>query len=260
MRPRRAGRDARGTFQVRAWLPAACACLLLVEPVSARVEKPTVVAEEFFMLLARQDYEGAAALCASTDVESLEQLKAQAGEKQAGAVKLPDMIRDAFFLMHGQNNPAMMQKYADGETIMPRRIAFYVPGQHYIIGNFAAVFTRETYVLGRDDTGPVREDPRKLWIDPTNVLSQVRDEAYFKQWWIWEDERLTMPGLLWMVKEGNRWKIDLFGGAVPRDAFKDILEWHFGRDVFEQQEGEAQSPAQPGGAPSGPSAPAPAGP
>jgi hypothetical protein len=150
-------------------------------------------------------------------------------------LELSKLLADTFFLLQGQNNPAMLGKLQDGENILPQRIAFFVPGQYYIIGNFAVVFTRETYVLAHADTGPVRDDPRKLWIDPTNVLSKVRDEAYFKQWWVWQNDDLTMPGLLWLVKEKNDWKIDLFGGAVPRRAFQDILRWHFGRDVFEEE-------------------------
>jgi hypothetical protein len=136
--------------------------------------------------------------------------------------------------MQGQDNAKMAKKSQDGETILPKKIGFFVPGQHYIVGNYAVVFTRETYELAHPDTGPVRDDPRKLWIDPTNVLSQVRDEAYFKQWWVWEDDRVTMPGLLWLVKERNKWRIDLYSGIVPRKAFYKILRWHFGRDVFEE--------------------------
>jgi hypothetical protein len=208
----------------------------------AKVEKPTVVAEEFFRLLAAQQYEAAADLLCAADRDSARQLQAQASA-QAPAVELPKLLADTFFLLQGQTNAAMVKKLQDGETILPQRITFFVPGQYYVIGNFAAVFTREIYELARADTGPVRDDPRKLWIDPTNVLSKVRDEAYFKQWWLWENESLTMPGLVWMVKERSEWKVDLFGATVPRKAFKEILRWHFGRDVFEE---EKPAKAQPG--------------
>lgn len=227
---------------------------LLPGAIWAKVEKPTSTAEEFFRLLAAQQFEAAAELLCASD-------RASAGQLQGGdlAVDLPKLLSDTFFLLQGQSNEAMLKKLQDGETVLPQRITFFVPGQYYVIGNFAVVFTRETYEISRANTGQVRDDPRKLWIDPTNVLSKVRDEAYFKQWWVWENDALTMPGLIWMVKERSEWKVDLFGGTVPRKAFKEILRWHFGRDVFEE---EKPAPVKTGGAPRKPAAkgsPAPGG-
>ncbi len=222
------------------------ALAILPGTVWSKVEKPTLAAEEFFRLLAAQQYEPAADLLCASDRASASQL--QAGDRK---VDLAQLLSDTFFLLQGQSNTAMLKKLQDGETLLPQRISFFVPGQYYVIGNFAVVFTRETYEIARADTGPVRDDPRKLWIDPTNVLSKVRDEAYFKQWWVWENESLTMPGLIWMVKERSEWKVDLFGGTVPRKAFQEILRWHFGRDVFEEEKPAA---AKPGGAPQKPAA------
>ncbi len=218
----------------------------------SKTEKPTVVAEEFFRLLADQEYSDAAELLSSADSSAVVKLKKQMG-KQGKSVKLEKILAESFYLMQGQSNSGMGKK-KDAETLMPQRISFFVPGQHYIVGNFAAVFTRETYEIAHADTGPVRDDPRKLWVDPTNVLSKVRDESYFKQWWVWEGDRLTMPGLIWMIKEKNVWKIDLFAGSVPRRAFDKDLRLYFGRDVFEadknaqKKKSEPQKPTSPSAA------------
>jgi len=228
------------------WICSIGLLVALPAIVLAKTEKPTVVAEEFFRFLSQSDYESAADLLSAADHAAVRNLQVQTGEQAKQELQLPKILTDTFFLMQGQNNNTEITKPQDGETIMPRRITFFVPGQYYIVGNFAAVFTRETYELAHADTGPVRDDPRKLWIDPTNVLSKVRDEAYFKQWWIWEEDRLTMPGLVWLIKEKNGWKVDLFGSAVSRKAFLDILRWHFGRNVFEEDnpKKEKSQPAQ----------------
>lgn len=224
----------------------------LALPGAAKTEKPTFAAEEFFRALNQRQYEEAADLLSASDHAAVEQLGARAGSKSSRAVTLPAVLAQTFALMHGQANAAQSGKGREGETLMPQRIGFFVPGQYYVIGKYAAVFTRETYDIAHADTGPVRDDPRKLWIDPTNVLSKVRDEAYFKQWWVWEDDHLTMPGLVWLVREADGWKIDLFGGGVPRKAFADILRWHFGRDVFEEE--KSKTPAA-SAAPANPPAP-----
>jgi len=183
------------------WICSIGLLVALPAIVLAKTEKPTVVAEEFFRFLSQSDYESAADLLSAADHAAVRNLQVQTGEQAKQELQLPKILTDTFFLMQGQNNNTEITKPQDGETIMPRRITFFVPGQYYIVGNFAAVFTRETYELAHADTGPVRDDPRKLWIDPTNVLSKVRDEAYFKQWWIWEEDRLTMPGLVWLLKK-----------------------------------------------------------
>jgi|GEM_PF-5596223 len=216
-------------------------------PAFAANQKPTEVVEDFFTFLQTKDYAAAAELLSSDDRKNFESLKAKAAAAGKPMMELSDVLANSFFLMQGQENSKMTKKAQDGETILPKRVGFFVPGQHYIVGNFAVVFTRETYELAHADTGPVRDDPRKLWIDPTNILSQVRDEAYFKQWWVWEEDRLTMPGLLWMVKERNKWRIDMYSGTVPRKAFDKILRWHFGRDVFEEQKPKPKAAA--GGTP-----------
>lgn len=206
-------------------------CLAAI-PAWGKAEKPTTVAEEFFRLLAAKEYAEAGELLSSADQAAVATLKSHMGAKGKN-VNLEKILADSFYLMQSsQSNPGMVKKN-DAETIMPERITFFVPGQHYIVRNYAAVFTRETYEMAHNNTGPVRDDPRKLWVDPTNVLSKVRDEAYFKQWWVWEEDRLTMPGLLWMVKEKNVWKVDLFAGTVPRRAFDADLFLYFGRNVFE---------------------------
>jgi len=213
----------------------------LPEILEARTEKPTVVVEEFYRLLRMKQYAEAAKLLSSADKRNIKALKTQAakavkaGKKDQPIPTAETILADLFFLMHGTDNEKMLRKSQDGETIMPERIGFFVPGQHYIIGNYAIVFTRETYEIAHENTGPVRDDPRKLWIDPTNALSQVRDEAYFKQWWVWEGDRLIMPGCIWLVKEGREWRIDLLSGVVPRKSFRKILRWHFGRNVFEEK-------------------------
>jgi hypothetical protein len=225
-----------------AMLAAAALLATWAAPAWAKTEKPTAVAEEFFRLLAAKDYAEAADLLSSADQAALTSLKSQMGTKGKN-INLEKILADSFYMLQAaDSNPAMAKKN-DAETIMPERVSFYVPGQHYIERSFAAVFTRETYELAHNNTGPVRDDPRKLWVDPTNVLSKVRDEAYFKQWWVWEGDRLTMPGLLWMVKEKNSWKIDLFAGAVPRRAFDADLFLYFGRDVFESDKSAKKKPA-----------------
>jgi hypothetical protein len=227
---------------------------LAVLPAWAKTEKPTAVAEEFFRLLAAKDYAEAAELLSSADQAAVATLKSQMGAKGKN-VNLEKILADSFYLMQSADaNPGMAHK-KDAETIMPERVSFYVPGQHYVVRNFAAVFTRETYELAHNNTGPVRDDPRKLWIDPTNVLSKVRDEAYFKQWWVWEEDRLTMPGLLWMVKEKNDWKVDLFAGSVPRRAFDADLYLYFGRDIFENDKNVKKSAAPAGQKTSSPKSP-----
>lgn len=228
-------------------------CLLIgVNPAWSKTEKPTLVAADFFRSLTLKQFDEAAALLCTADHQAAAELRKNAAAQKAQAVTLEKVLEESFFLLFGQQNAGMVKKNQDGETIMPQRIGFYVPGQYYEIGKFAVVFTRETYEIARADTGPVRDDPRKLWIDPTNALSKVRDEAYFKQWWVWEGDSLTMPGLVWMIKERNAWKIDFFGTAVPRKAFDKILFWHFGRSVFET---EGEKPAASGAAPSGPKRP-----
>ena len=223
-------------------------CLIfgIAHVVSARVEKPSMIAEEFYRCLRYKKYKAAIDLLSSADKRNFAALQTgfpsrspdadpDGSAVQTGAPpRLADILSEQFFLMYGQKNEKMIRKSQSGETIMPQRIGFFVPGQYYIVGNFAVVFTRETYEIAPADTGPVRDDPRKLWVDPTNVLSKIRDEAYFKRWWVWKDNRLTMPGLLWMVKENKQWKIDLFSGVVPRKAFRGILRWHFGREVFKE--------------------------
>jgi hypothetical protein len=52
-----------------------------------------------------------------------------------------------------------------------------------------------------------------------------------------------MPGLIWMVKEKNLWKIDLFAGTVPRRAFDEDLHLYFGRDIFESDKSAKNKPA-----------------
>ncbi len=229
-------------------LGSMCLIFGIVHEVIARVEKPSVIAEEFYRCLRYKRYKAVIQLLSSADKRNFAALQAGYASGSAGAdvasddpaahtgskPRLADILSEQFFLMYDRKNEMMTQKSQSGETIMPQRIGFFVPGQYYIVGNFAVVFTRETYEIARTDTGPVRDDPRKLWVDPTNELSKVRDEAYFKRWWIWEENRLTMPGLLWMVKENKKWKIDLFSGVVPRKAFRGILRWHFGRDVFKE--------------------------
>jgi len=226
------------------FLVSMCLIFGIVHEVTARVEKPSVIAEEFYRCLRYKRYKAAVELLSSADKRNFAAMQAGFASSPPGAAsdesaaqtssppRLADTLSEQFFLMYGRKNEKMIRKSQSGETIMPQRIGFFVPGQYYIIGNFAVVFTRETYEIDPADTGPVRDDPRKLWVDPTNELSKVRDEAYFKRWWVWEDNRLTMPGLLWMVKEKKKWKIDLFSGVVPRKAFRGILRWHFGREVF----------------------------
>ncbi|MCD4814272.1 hypothetical protein K8S19_11345 [bacterium] len=217
----------------------------------ARTEKPTIVVEEFFRLINMKNFEDASELVTRADRRNVAALKikakkaAKAGKQVAEPPDMASILGDMFFLVQGQENKKMMKKSQDGETIMPEKIGFFVPGQFYIVGNFAVVFTREIYIIGRDNTGPVRDDPRKLWIDPTNELSKVRDEAYFKQWWVWEDNTLTMPGVIWLVKERREWRIDLLSGVVPRKSFKKILRWHFGRDVFEEEKKQPQAGRPP---------------
>ncbi len=243
-------------------------CLIfgIVHEVTARVEKPSVIAEEFYRCLRYKRYTAAVELLSSADKRNFAAMQAGFASSPPGAAsdesaaqtgsppQLADTLSEQFFLMYGRKNEKMIRKSQSGETIMPQRIGFFVPGQFYIIGNFAVVFTRETYEIAPADTGPVRDDPRKLWVDPTNELSKVRDEAYFKRWWVWEDNRLTMPGLLWMVKEKKKWKIDLFSGVVPRKAFRGILRWHFGREVFKEPKtgtasGKSEVPASKPSAP-----------
>ncbi len=226
--------------------------VFLPGPLAARTEKPSLVAEEFYRLLRLRQYDEATELLTTADrgnIAALRKKAAQAAESGKTTQPLPDaaaILTDLFFLMHGTENQKMLKKAQDGETIMPERIGFFVPGQYYVVGNYAVVFTRETYEISPDNTGPVRDDPRKLWIDPTNALSKVRDEAYFKQWWVWEGDRLVMPGILWLVKEKRDWRIDLLSGVVPREAFRKILRWHFGRDVFEEKpKTPAEAPAPP---------------
>lgn len=242
-----------GRFRLGFLLPCLLVWLIASLPSSpaARTEKPSLVAEEFYRLLRMRQFDEASELLTQTDrdnIESLRKKAAQAAQGGKNAQSVPDaatILTDLFFLMFGNENQKMLKKAQDGETIMPERIGFFVPGQYYVVGNYAAVFTRETYEISPDNTGPVRDDPRKLWIDPTNELSKVRDEAYFKQWWVWEGERLVMPGILWLVKEKRNWRIDLLSGVVPREAFRKILRWHFGRDVFEEKKPEAAESGQP---------------
>ncbi len=210
------------------WLPASA---------SAKLEKPTLTVEDFFRFIRGKHYEEAADLLSRSDQNNFKtmvvKLKASGQNEAAASYSLGGLIKDQFFLMHGRDNAKMAKKSGDGEVILPDKVGFFVPGQYYIVGNYAVVFTRETYDLPEEKTGPVRDDPRKLWVDPTNDLSKIRDEAYFKQWWVWENNYLTMPGVIWLVKERREWRIDLFSGAVPKSAFRGVLKWHFGRDIFE---------------------------
>ncbi len=218
-------------------LSAACLFFAAVPAAVARTEKPTVVVEDFFRLLAQKQYGEAAELLTNIDRKNLTALKNKAAKAGPRAQPVPDIetiLADLFFLMHSEKNEKMLKKSQDGETILPTRISFFVPGQHYIVGRYAVVFTRETYELTPELTGPVRDDPRKLWIDPTNELSKVRDEAYFKQWWVWEGDRLIMPGVVWLLRENRVWRIDLLSGIVPRESFRKILRWHFGREILEE--------------------------
>lgn len=219
-------------------LGAACLFFAAVPAAVARTEKPTVVVEDFFRLLAQKQYAEAAELLTDVDRKNLTALKNKAAKAGPRAQPVPDIetiLADLFFLMHSEKNEKMLKKSQDGETILPTRISFFVPGQHYIVGRYAVVFTRETYELTPELTGPVRDDPRKLWIDPTNELSKVRDEAYFKQWWVWEGDRLIMPGVVWLLLENRVWRIDLLSGIVPRESFRKILRWHFGREILEEK-------------------------
>jgi hypothetical protein len=230
--------------KIAAQVVVGAACLLLaVAPAAvARMEKPTVVVEDFFRLISQKQYAEAAELLTSADRQNLAALK----KKAAKAGPVPDIetvLADLFFLMYSEENKKMLKKSQDGETLLPTRISFFVPGQHYIVGRYAVVFTRETYELTPELTGPVRDDPRKLWIDPTNELSKVRDEAYFKQWWVWEGDRLVMPGVVWLLKENRVWRIDLLSGIVPRESFRKILRWHFGREILEEKP-KTPAPAQ----------------
>ncbi|MEW6515873.1 MAG: hypothetical protein AB1439_03060 [candidate division FCPU426 bacterium] len=230
----------------RAVAGALCVMFAGVLTASARTEKPTVVVEDFFRLLSQKQYAEAAELLSSADLQNLESLRkktAKAGKRTQAVPDIETVLSDLFFLMFSDENKKMMKKAQDGETILPRRIHFFVPGQHYIVGRYAVVFTRETYELAPELTGPVRDDPRKLWIDPTNELSKVRDEAYFKQWWVWEGDRLTMPGVVWLVKENRIWRIDLLSGVVPRESFRKILRWHFGREILEEKKKAETPPA-----------------
>jgi hypothetical protein len=216
----------------------------LPKPLDARTEKPTIVVEDFYRLVRMKQYSEAAELLSSIDKKAIKMINkkakqvSKAGKKDQPIPTAEAILADMFFLMHDQENKKMAKKGKDGETIMPDKIGFFVPGQFYVVGNYALVFTRETYEIAHDNTGPVRDDPRKLWIDPTNSLSKVRDEAYFKRWWIWDGDHLIMPGCVWLVKERRQWRIDLLSGAVPRKSFTKILRWHFGRNVFEEKKKE----------------------
>jgi hypothetical protein len=234
--------------KIAAQVVMGAACLLLaVAPVAvARMDKPTVVVEDFFRLISQKQYTEAAELLTSADLQNLTALKKKVSKAGPRAQPVPDIetvLADLFFLMYSEENKKMLKKSQDGETILPTRVSFFVPGQHYIVGRYAVVFTRETYELTPELTGPVRDDPRKLWIDPTNELSKVRDEAYFKQWWIWEGDRLIMPGVVWLLKENRVWRIDLLSGIVPRESFRKILRWHFGREILEEKP-KTPAPAQ----------------
>ena len=232
-----------------AWIQRATLFLCLMswlscvmpQQLEAGTEKPTVVVEDFYRLLRLKQFSEAAELLSLVDKKMVKMINtkakqvARAGKKDQTIPTAETILTDMFFLMHEQENKKMMKKGKDGETIMPERIGFFVPGQHYIVGNYAIVFTRETYEIAHEDTGPVRDDPRKLWIDPTNAFSKIRDEAYFKRWWVWEGDRLIMPGCVWLVKERSEWRIDLISGVVPRKSFTKILRCHFGRDIFEEK-------------------------
>lgn len=228
------------------WLPATAL---------AKMDKPTLTVEDFFRFIRSKRYEDAADLLSRNDKNNfkimLGKLKASGQADAAKTYSLGVLVKDQFFLMHGQENSKMAKKSGDGDVILPNKIGFYVPGQYYIVGNYAVVFTREIYDLAEEKTGPVRDDPRKLWVDPTNDLSKIRDEAYFKRWWAWENNFLTMPGVLWLVKERQEWRIDLFSGSVPKTAFRGVLKWHFGRDIFaDMAAGKRKKPrAKPSQAP-----------
>jgi hypothetical protein len=203
---------------------------------------PTQIADEFFRLLQSRDFAGAAEYLSASDHQKFQDLKHEVPAKNAPQVDLVAALTDMFFLLQGQENKVMVEKAKSGDVILPERIRFFIPGQFYLQGQYAVVFTREMYDIRAQDTGAVRDDPRKLWIDPTNFLSRLRDEPWFKQYWEWTDNQLTMPGLIWLVKENNQWKIDLFSGGVPKTAFRKTLKWHFRRDVFEEV--KAPSPAK----------------
>ncbi|MBN1596241.1 hypothetical protein JW933_09975, partial [candidate division FCPU426 bacterium] len=119
----------------------------------ARTEKPTVVAEEFFRLLQLKRYTEAAELLCAADHKAIKTVARKAslvkgaGKPEQEVPTAQSTLADLFFLMHETENPKMIAKGKDAETIMPKRIGFFVPGQHYIIGNYALVFTRETYEI-----------------------------------------------------------------------------------------------------------------
>jgi len=219
---------------------------MLPQDLYAKMDKPTIIAEDFYRYILSKRYEDAAELLSKNDKRNFRQLKtklAQTGKGNSSNYELSTLIENQFFLVHGQTNKKMKGKSGDGETILPSKVSYYVPGQYYVVGNFAVVFTRETYDIEQDKTGPVRDDPRKLWIDPTNDLSKIRDEAYFKRWWVWEDNQLTMPGVIWLIKDRQEWRIDLISGSVPKKAFRGILKWHFGRDIFDNSSSKEKSSA-----------------
>lgn len=221
--------------------------LISATSVRAKFEKPTAVVEDFYRLLQIQHYAEASELLSTADKTNLQSLKKKADLDHAAMPNLEKALADHFFMLQDQENSPMRRKAGNGDVIMPVKVGFFVPGQYYMVGKYAVVFTRETYELIREDTGPVRDDPRKLWMDPTNDLSKLRDEPYFKEWWVWEDVRLTMPGMVWLVREDSGWKIDLFSGSVPKKAFRKILHWHFGRDIFETMQSKpAEAAAKPG--------------
>lgn len=62
-----------------------------------------------------------------------------------------------------------------------------------------------------------------IWMDPSNDLSKVRSEDYVKRRWEWEGNQLIMPGVIWLVKEPEGWRIDLVSGTVPKTAFRKYL-------------------------------------
>lgn len=219
--------------------------LFLPSLVTAVTEKPTLIAEDFYRHIRSRRYEEAAELLSQQDKRNFRRVKnkmTQSGQNGSG-LSLGKLIKDQFFLVEGQRNKneKLIKKSGDGETILPEKVSFFVPGQYYVVGNFAVVFTRETYTINQEQTGPVRDDPRKLWIDPTNDLSKIRDEAYFKRWWVWDGNQLTMPGIIWMIKENREWRIDLLSGQVPKKAFRGLLKWHFGRDIFVENESQASN-------------------
>jgi hypothetical protein len=222
-----------------------CLCIISVFilfrpiPIWAIQEHPLQVAEKFFRALQQQDFKTVGTMLSRRDHlqarQFIEQSRKQTDPKQKEPMTLESLLANRFiFIKPYTDQKESHSKTLVGETVLPIRVGFFPAGQHYIVGPYAVVLTREIYQIAPEDKGRVQDDPRKLWVDPNNDLSKIRDEAFFKTWWFWEGEQLTLPGTLWMVREENTWKVDLLSGQVPRSAFRKILKWHFKRDIFDE--------------------------